>query len=149
MTFAKGHILSAEARAKLSASKTGKKLGPMSAEHRAKIGAARKGKQLPAKHERTCPCGKAFSTAAHNARFCSRQCNRAARGHGLRHAPEFLCFPQLCAICGSMQELVGDHDHSSGRPRGILCRKCNLALGNMEDSPERLRAAAAYLEVER
>ncbi len=39
-----------------------------------------------------------------------------------------------------------DHDHSSNAVRGILCNYCNVALGNMQDSPELLRAAAAYLE---
>lgn len=39
-----------------------------------------------------------------------------------------------------------DHDHATGRFRGMLCSGCNLALGNVKDSPERLRALAAYIE---
>jgi hypothetical protein len=54
-----------------------------------------------------------------------------------------------CAICRS--ELLGgkethvDHDHGSGAVRSLLCRDCNLMLGNAHDSPERLEAAALYL----
>jgi hypothetical protein len=52
-----------------------------------------------------------------------------------------------CAICGDQQgmELIPDHDHLSGRPRGLLCSPCNLGLGMMADDPERLRAAMIYV----
>jgi hypothetical protein len=39
-----------------------------------------------------------------------------------------------------------DHDHRTGRVRGILCHGCNVALGFASDSPETLRRLAAYLE---
>ena len=54
-----------------------------------------------------------------------------------------------CAICAVDCEEFGmdtDHDHTTGRVRGLLCRKCNKAIGLLNDSPEVLRAAAAYLE---
>jgi len=39
-----------------------------------------------------------------------------------------------CAICGRTQKqwLSVDHDHASGRVRGLLCTRCNLALGFYE-----------------
>lgn len=39
-----------------------------------------------------------------------------------------------------------DHDHRTGANRGLLCHGCNLAIGHVDDSPERLRALADYLE---
>ena len=63
----------------------------------------------------------------------------------------------LCAICGKSEtgtngrwgkktlQLAVDHDHNTGRVRGLLCRRCNQAIGKMDDNPELLDKAAAYL----
>lgn len=53
-----------------------------------------------------------------------------------------------CPICekGIGKNLSVDHDHITGKIRGIICNKCNLAIGNAEDSPDRLRKMANYLE---
>lgn len=40
-----------------------------------------------------------------------------------------------------------DHCHASGRVRGVLCRNCNHALGQVRDSQATLRRLAEYLEV--
>jgi hypothetical protein len=56
-----------------------------------------------------------------------------------------------CAICGAERSVDGrtlavDHCHATGRVRGLLCARCNYALGLIDDRPELLRRAAVYLE---
>jgi polyhydroxyalkanoate synthesis regulator phasin len=53
-----------------------------------------------------------------------------------------------CPICNRdiAKNPSVDHDHLTGKIRGLICNKCNLAIGNAEDSPTRLRAMADYLE---
>lgn len=53
-----------------------------------------------------------------------------------------------CAICKAHfinNRFSADHDHSSGKPRGLLCTLCNLALGKFKDNPTYLRSAIKYL----
>lgn len=57
---------------------------------------------------------------------------------------------EKCAVCKSEcktgNRLAVDHDHVTGRIRGLLCLRCNTMLGQADDDPERLRAAARYLD---
>lgn len=42
--------------------------------------------------------------------------------------------------------LVIDHNHTTGKVRGVLCSSCNIALGHLKDSPDRIRGLLKYLE---
>jgi len=40
----------------------------------------------------------------------------------------------LCELCGCpMERPVVDHDHATGRVRGIICHPCNIKLPAIED----------------
>ncbi len=61
-----------------------------------------------------------------------------------------------CAICkqpetakannGEVRALSIDHDHVTGKVRGLLCHKCNMAIGHFEDDVQRLQNTIQYLE---
>jgi hypothetical protein len=54
-----------------------------------------------------------------------------------------------CAICGedcpTGRSLAVDHNHTTGKVRGLLCAKCNLLLGQVEDEA-RLQRMLDYLK---
>ena len=58
----------------------------------------------------------------------------------------------VCAICSGEntrkdhRHLAVDHDHKTNSRRGLLCDRCNLALGWFWDDPDVLGIARAYLE---
>lgn len=65
----------------------------------------------------------------------------------------------LCACCGKKEEglhnrgketvelsLAVDHCHKTGKIRGLLCSKCNKAIGLLGDTLEGVQKAVKYLE---
>lgn len=55
-----------------------------------------------------------------------------------------------CDICGVSpakgRHLAVDHDHTSGKVRGLLCSMCNLAVGHVKESSEIGRKLVSYIE---
>lgn len=51
-----------------------------------------------------------------------------------------------CLICNSSEKLVVDHDHKTGKVRGMLCNHCNRGLGHFRDSLDALQKAIDYLK---
>lgn len=56
-----------------------------------------------------------------------------------------------CALCGADNpgregRWPVDHDHRTGRIRGLLCHPCNQGIGLLRDDPHLLRQAATYVE---
>ena len=61
----------------------------------------------------------------------------------------------VCAVCKnpeiaknqhSLLRLAVDHDHETGKVRGLLCQKCNQAIGLMSENIKILKEAVDYLE---
>lgn len=56
-----------------------------------------------------------------------------------------------CGICGKLPKehrrvLSVDHDHLTGKVRGILCDNCNRCLGLLKDDVNVVEKAASYLK---
>lgn len=54
-----------------------------------------------------------------------------------------------CAVCSTPptnQRLHVDHNHVTGKIRGLLCQACNVSIGKMKENPELLRKLALYIE---
>lgn len=56
---------------------------------------------------------------------------------------------EVCAICKNTcktkKSLSVDHDHVTGKVRGLLCNKCNIALGALNDNVILFQRAIQYL----
>ena len=79
---------------------------------------------------------------------------KAKYGIGLVEFAELLAKQGgACALCGATDPGVSwgrnlhvDHDHATGRIRGLLCQPCNTSLGKFKEDPALLRKAANYIE---
>lgn len=70
------------------------------------------------------------------------------RKYGLSASDYIFLFEKqrgCCKGCGKKGKLVVDHNHITGKIRGLLCRHCNLVLGFVGDSPRILAQLRRYL----
>lgn len=54
-----------------------------------------------------------------------------------------------CKICGNesnSKRLAVDHDHETGKIRGLLCFACNVGIGKFKHKKEYLLSAIEYLK---
>ena len=56
-----------------------------------------------------------------------------------------LTAPGKCEVCESTDRLCIDHSHETGKPRGLLCHKCNTALGLLGDNVDVILGLSQYL----
>lgn len=141
--------------------------GPQSEEHKAKRAEAVA--RTLARQRRTCGrpgCGEIFTPTSPGQKVCSGRCwnalqrpKRAAKERAHRiyisdslYAELLAIYGDRCGICnaenrsnGRKDRLAVDHDHRTDIIRGLLCHRCNTALGLFNDSPNLLAVAIAYL----
>ncbi len=114
-------------------------------------------------------CGKEYTPHEKSKtyqKYCSKQCNRkafASTKHGnrslknvklkARYNITLLKYEELlkeqnhkCKICGKELKLFVDHNHDSGKIRGLLCNNCNAGIGWFNEDVNILKLAVIYLE---
>ena len=82
-----------------------------------------------------------------------KQCYRKDHIRKTYGASPELLYTEECECCGveltqgnkGSNKLVIDHDHSTGKIRGVICHSCNVALGHAKDSIDVLGYLLAYL----
>lgn len=145
----RGRTHSEETRRKISLSQLGK---VMSKESREKMRAAKLGRKLSPAHiakirdrSRALALDPVWIEKLRNMRSGSR---KSLRRFGLTHDELFAMGAaqgDLCAICRATPWKFIDHDHATGRIRGLLCAQCNMGLGQFRDDKARLENAITYL----
>lgn len=102
-------------------------------------------------------CGRILPVSAYNkhatgihpkCRECYNIANRFVR-YGITRGEVLDLLARPCDSCGEdvdRHRKHVDHDHATGKVRGVLCHNCNLVLGLVHDDPGTLRALTTYIE---
>jgi hypothetical protein len=142
--------------------------GPQTEEHKA-ARAASVARTLSETTRQCARCAQAFTPTSGHQKYCSGQCWNAIQKpkrdslHRISISPAtYAALAQnrgeTCAICDAPPHaetgrgkgrLAVDHDHTTGQIRGLLCHRCNTAIGLLRDDAETVMRAAVYLEAAR
>lgn len=104
---------------------------------------------------RQCVCKECTKTRVKSQYDADRvRNNHFKRNYGItleQHSEMFEQQDGRCACCGNTgdgkwSQLCVDHCHSTGTVRELLCRRCNMVLGEVNDDPTLLLTLAAYLQ---
>jgi len=106
--------------------------------------------------ERCKSCAKKIANAHYKANPDHRWRIEIKRKYGITAVQYYMMLDQQngsCKICkgvgpggsGRTSRMAIDHCHETGRVRGILCNRCNRAIGLLGDNTEFLAAAIEYL----
>lgn len=81
----------------------------------------------------------------------NRRANNLRHRYGIEEEDYDRMFDEQGGVCHICQDPPGrynlsvDHDHSTGRVRGLLCHNCNHGLGKFKDKALLLFRAISYL----
>jgi Recombination endonuclease VII len=111
-------------------------------------GRCRKGHKVEGSNAYTVPssgrmrcimCKKDYNTQWHRR-------SRGSKWTAEEYNAAFLKQQGECAICGNKDKLCGDHCHLTGKSRELLCSRCNMFLGILEQDLDALRKFVEYLQ---
>jgi len=111
-------------------------------------------KKTGRRHSACKECDKARVKARHQANPERTRNNDLKRNYGItlqEHQEMYDNQNGLCAICknegdGKWKKLCVDHDHETGKVRQLLCRRCNMVLGQVYDNISLLEEHIKYLK---
>jgi len=120
------------------------------------------------RHKRFCPRGHDTKFVGRNKQRQCRQCANEMSIQYSRKYPERIRNSQLkyqygitlnqynvlllkqkrkCLGCNIVaKHLVVDHDHKTGKVRGLLCHNCNCVIGYALENPKTLKNLASYIK---
>jgi len=127
----------------------GAELSPLSARRR-----VADGRKQCALCEIVKPVDEFFSRSERDSQvnsYCKQCANAYKKARQYRVTIEEIRTLEAVAQCANPAcdvdvDLNIDHCHDTGAVRGVLCKKCNLALGLANDDPKILSGLIAYLE---
>jgi hypothetical protein len=105
------------------------------------------------RHSACKECDKARVKARHQANPERTRNNDLKRNYGITLAEHQQMFEEqngVCATCkspgdGKWKKLCVDHDHKTGKVRKLLCRRCNMILGQAYDDISLFEEYIKYL----